>query len=158
MNTPYDLVIRHGTLADLEALVHGNQALAHETEGKELDTPTVRQGVMAVLQSPEKGFYLVAEVEGEVVGSLMVTSEWSDWRNGEMWWLQSVYVLPGYRRMGIFQRLYAYVYQRLMPEMGVRALRLYVERDNAVAKRVYAGLGMAHSHYEMWEVAGPGVE
>lgn len=143
--------IRPATTQDHAALVANNQAMAWETESRHLDDAVLSAGVRALLDDPRKGFYLVAEAEGQIVGSLMVTSEWSDWRNGEMWWFQSVYVLPAWRKHGVFKAMYAEV-MRLARAGGARELRLYVERDNHVAQRTYAAMGMAHSHYDMWEV------
>lgn len=143
--------IRLATLNDFEVLVANNQAMAMETENRVLDDATLRGGVMNLLQDPNKGYYLVAEQDGAVVGNLMMTSEWSDWRNGEMWWFQSVYVSPEWRGKGVFSALYQYVFD-LAKSKNVKELRLYVERENLVAQKVYASMGMAKSHYDMWEV------
>jgi GNAT superfamily N-acetyltransferase len=148
------IIIRRAIRLDHPVLVENNRAMARETEDRELDEDTVSAGVMALLNDSSKGFYLVAEYQAQVIGSLMVTSEWSDWRNGEMWWLQSVYIQPAYRRHGIFRQFYKVIYDELMKEKGVRELRLYVERENEVAKKVYREMGMEQSHYDMWEVKG----
>ena len=143
--------IRPASLSDLAVLVANNQAMAMETEDRMLDDETLRNGVRRLLEDSSKGFYLVAEIEGQIVGNLMITSEWSDWRNGEMWWFQSVYVDADHRGAGIFKALYHHVYQ-LAKTSGAKELRLYVEHDNVVAQKVYASMGMQKSHYEMWEV------
>lgn len=145
------LHIRPATQQDLQALIDNNQAMAWETEQRRLDDDTLSKGVAALLTDRHKGFYLIAELGGAVAGSLMITSEWSDWRNGEMWWFQSVYVRPDFRSQGVFKSLFQAV-AALARENGVRELRLYVERDNLRAQKVYQALGMVHSHYDMWEM------
>ena len=135
------------------SIVAGNQAMAWETEQKQLDRATLERGVLAVLGDAAKGFYLVAEDEtGEVVGQLMVTFEWSDWRAGTFWWIQSVYVTPAARRSGVYRALYEHVRALANATEGVCGLRLYVERENTAAQATYAALGMARAHYEMFEV------
>ncbi len=146
-----EINIRLAQSQDLQALIDNNQAMAWETESRHLDSEILSKGVAALLQDPTKGFYVIAQIGDTVVGSLMVTSEWSDWRNGEMWWFQSVYVLPQFRALGVFKALYNYV-ATLGKEKSVRELRLYVERANERAQKVYEALGMSHSHYDMWEV------
>ncbi len=151
MMTP-EISIRPANAADLQALIDNNQSMAWETEQRRLDDTTLAKGVSALLHDRNKGFYLIAEIAGVLAGSLMVTSEWSDWRNGEMWWFQSVYVRPEYRSKGVFKALFRQV-ERMAKENGARELRLYVERDNAVAQQVYQAMGMSHSHYDMWEMS-----
>jgi GNAT superfamily N-acetyltransferase len=143
--------IRHAVPADIDILVEFNAAMARETEGKALDPATLRNGVAAVLNEPRHGFYLVAESAGIVIGCLMITYEWSDWRNGNWWWLQSVYIRKDQRRRGVFRALHADVEQHARAAAGVIGLRLYVERDNARAQATYAMLGMNATHYSMWE-------
>ncbi len=145
-----DTRIRPATIDDVPALVAWNQAMAAETEGKQLADATLAAGVRAVLDDPRRGFYLLAERDGRAVGSLLVTYEWSDWRNGDFWWIQSVYVLPEARRSGIFRGLYAEVAERARAADAV-GLRLYVERDNARAQETYAQLGMQRCAYWMFE-------
>ncbi|UTW44451.1 GNAT family N-acetyltransferase [bacterium SCSIO 12696] len=145
--------IREATEADRDSLVAFNCAMALETEDKVLPRDTVAAGVANLLQRPELGFYLVAEESGEVVASLMITGEWSDWRNGLFWWIQSVYVRPEYRRRGIYRQLYQEV-ERLAQERGdVCGFRLYVERDNLRAQQTYRALGMEETVYQMYEQA-----
>lgn len=142
--------IRPATRADVPYLVAWNAAMAAETEGKPLDASTLEAGVRAVFDDPRRGFYLVAEQAGEAVASVLVTYEWSDWRNGDFWWIQSVYVVPGARRQGVFRALYAAV-QAGAADAGAVGLRLYVDQDNTRAQHTYADLGMARCHYGMYE-------
>lgn len=144
------LQIRAATPADLPELVAWNAAMAWETEHKRLDPEILRRGVTGVLEQPRRGFYLVAERAGVAVGGLLLTYEWSDWRNGDFWWIQSVYVEPAARRGGVFRALYAAVEQRASAA-GAIGLRLYVETENQRAQQTYAGLGMQRCHYWMYE-------
>jgi GNAT superfamily N-acetyltransferase len=145
------MTIRLAVPADLERLVAGNQAMARETEGRSLVHDRLRAGVAAVLEHPARGRYWVwTDAQERVQGQLMITTEWSDWRNAPIWWLQSVYVWPEHRRKGVFAALHAHVEAEAQRE-GAAGLRLYVERDNAVAQRTYARLGMTGSAYRMYE-------
>ncbi|MEO6799827.1 MAG: GNAT family N-acetyltransferase [Rhodanobacter sp.] len=146
------LLIRAATPTDVPGLVDWNLAMAWETEHKRLDPAVLRRGVSGVLAQPRRGFYLVAERAGEAVGSLLVTFEWSDWRDGDFWWIQSVYVDPAARRDGVFRALYAAVTQRAT-QAGAVGVRLYVETENHRAQQTYAGLGMQRCHYFMYEAA-----
>ena len=145
-----EIRIRTARADDLETLVEFNAAMARETEDKTLDPAMLRAGVARVLAEPARGFYLVAECGGTAAGCLMVTFEWSDWRNGDWWWLQSVYVMPGHRRHGVFRALYAEVERRAAAHANVVGIRLYVERENARAQRTYHALGMREDHYRMY--------
>lgn len=142
--------VRRATEDDLERIVLFNRALARETEGRDLDGDVLTAGVEALLEDPAKGSYWVAEVEDEVVAQIMVTREWSDWRNAPVWWLQSVYVSRARRREGVYRALHAEVRRRAR-EAGAAGLRLYVERDNRPARETYEELGMRRSHYRMYE-------
>ena len=144
--------IRSATSADITHLVAWNTAMAWETEAKRLDPAVLERGVTAVLDEPRRGFYLVAECDGVAVGSLLVTYEWSDWRCGDFWWIQSVYVAPEARRRGVFRALYADVAERAHAA-GAVGLRLYVETENHRAQATYAGLGMERCHYLMYEAS-----
>lgn len=136
---------------DTAAIVEFNTALALESEGVALEPETLRAGVGAVLADPrKKGFYLLAAIAGRPIGQLMVTYEWSDWRNGWIWWLQSVYVRPEHRRAGVFSGLYRRLRALAEAQGDVHGLRLYVMRDNAGAKRAYEAAGMAHAQYDMY--------
>ena len=147
-----EIQIRRATLADAEAITEHCAAMAAETENLALDRERLRRGVEAVLRDPAKGFYTVAEADGVVVGQMMVTLEWSDWRNATFWWLQSVYVRPEYRRRNVYKRLYERVFEEAKSKRDICGLRLYVSQENASAQRVYDRLGMRKAHYEMYEV------
>ena len=149
---PEPLTIRPATRADVPHLVDWNAAMAKETEAKTLDRAVLSRGVEGVFDAPRRGFYLVAERDGVAVGSLLVTFEWSDWRCGDFWWIQSVYVVPEARRGGVFRALYAAARERARGA-GAVGLRLYVETENHRAQRTYAELGMTPCHYLMYEEA-----
>jgi GNAT superfamily N-acetyltransferase len=145
------LSIRRAAVADASTIAEFNRRMAWETEHKTLDQHTLAKGVAAVLADHAKGFYLIAEFGGESVGQLLVTPEWSDWRDGWFWWVQSVYVREDARRRGVFRGLFEEVV-RLAGEAGdVVGVRLYVERDNARAQRTYGSLGMAETGYRLYE-------
>lgn len=144
------LRIRPAGQADMASIAEWNVAMAWETEHKQLDLQVLSRGVAAVLGEPRRGFYLVGELDGKAVGCLLVTYEWSDWRNGDFWWIQSVYVTPQARRSGVFRAMYADVAQRAK-QAGAVGLRLYVETENARAQRTYRELGMEQCHYFMYE-------
>ena len=143
--------IRLAAPGDAERLAAFNLAMAMETESKALAEDITRAGVDAVFATTDKGFYLVAETGGELVGALMVTFEWSDWRNGYFWWIQSVYVAPEFRQRGIYRRLYQFVVDLAKSENNVYGFRLYVERNNTVAQDVYTALGMHETGYLIFE-------
>lgn len=140
--------IRTANIPDIDFLVDCNAAMARETEHKTLDRDVLTRGTRAVFDDPRRGFYLVAEHAGTRAGCLLITYEWSDWRNGDWWWFQSVYVVPEARRHGVFRALYAEV-ERRARAAGAIGLRLYVERDNTRAARTYASLGMEEEAYRM---------
>ena len=144
-------LIRDGLPADAPVIAAFNAAMARETEALELDPVRLLAGVRAVFDDPAKGFYLVAEQDGEVIGQLMITFEWSDWRNAVFWWVQSVYVAPAARGRGVYRMLYGELLRRAQERGGVCGIRLYVEHNNEAAKRTYAKLGMSATVYEMWE-------
>ncbi|MDB2386425.1 GNAT family N-acetyltransferase [Shewanella sp.] len=145
------MLIRQGQSRDLCALVEFNQAMALETEDLTLNADTLSKGVSTLLNSPEKGFYLVADIAGEIVGSLMVTFEWSDWRASHYYWIQSVYIRPKNRRQGIYKELYQTVKDIAAKNGGAASFRLYVEHDNHPAQQTYRALGMRQSDYLMYE-------
>jgi ribosomal protein S18 acetylase RimI-like enzyme len=142
--------VRRAVLADLDGLVAGNLTMALETEAIQLDATTVRLGVLAVLEGRAPGAFWVAERDGQVVGQLLITYEWSDWRNRPIWWIQSVHVDAGARRQGVFRALYAFV-RRQAEAAGAGGLRLYVDTRNARAQAVYRSLGMNGDHYRVFE-------
>ncbi len=144
--------IRRGTASDAETIAGFNAAMALETEKLSLERPRMLEGVRAVLRDASKGFYLVAELRGRPVGQMMITYEWSDWRNGLFWWIQSVYVEPDQRRAGVYTSLHRYVVEEAQRGGDVCGIRLYVERENEIAQGVYRGLGMQKTVYDMFEV------
>src|SRR5205085_11965370 len=143
--------IRIAKTEDANSLVEFNQAMALETEGKRLDEDILQNGVEAVFQDELKGSYIVAEEDGKIVGGLMVTFEWSDWRNAWFWWIQSVYILPEARGKRVYSMLYDFVKAKAAAAGDVCGFRLYVENDNFHAQKVYEKLGMKASHYLMYE-------
>ena len=143
--------IRLAAIEDTDSLVEFNQKMALETEGKLLDTAVLHSGVAAVFSDEKKGFYVVAEDGNKIAGGLMVTYEWSDWRNAWFWWIQSVYILPEYRGKAIYSRLYEFVKASAAKTGKVCGFRLYVEKENTHAQRVYEKVGMDASHYLMYE-------
>ena len=144
------VLIRPAALADAPDLCAWNAAMAWETEHKTLDRARLQRGVAGVFAQPARGFYLIAERAHVPVGSLLLTYEWSDWRCGDFWWIQSVYVVAEARRHGVFRALYAAAEQRAR-DAGAVGLRLYVETGNTAAQSTYARLGMRPCHYAMYE-------
>ena len=143
--------IRTANTSDSATIARFNAAMALESEDVELDLDVVTAGVEAALADPGKAFYLLSELDGVPAGQLMVTYEWSDWRNGWIWWIQSVYVEPEHRRKGVYRALYRKLEQLAAEEGNVRGIRLYVMRENYVAKKTYEALGMHHSEYDLYE-------
>jgi GNAT superfamily N-acetyltransferase len=143
--------IRAATIADADTIAEYNARLAWETETKALDRPTLAAGVRAVLADPTKGRYLLADHAGQVVGQLMVTFEWSDWRNGYFWWLQSVYVRSDARQAGVFRALFAALQAEAHAAGNVIGLRLYVEQHNHAAQLTYQRLGLTATEYQLFE-------
>ena len=149
---PDAIHIRRAVPADAGFIAESNIAMALETEGMALDADVVGPGVAAVLADDSLGFYLVAEVDRRLAGQLMVTYEWSDWRNGLWWWIQSVYVRPEFRRRGVYSALHRHVEAAARAAVGVCGLRLYVEQENTRAQQVYQSLDMYNTRYHMYEV------
>jgi len=149
------LIIRPAKMDDVDALVRFSAAMALETEGRRLDETRLRQGTQAVLDSPARGFYTVAELTDRsprvVVGQLLVTFEWSDWRNATFWWIQSVYVDAAWRRRGVYRRMHEAILELAKKRGDVCGVRLYVERENTVAQATYARVGLAASTYRVYE-------
>lgn len=125
--------------------------MALETESRRLNPQRVLKGVTALLSDPAKGTYYVAEAGGKIIGQLLITYEWSDWRNGTFWWIQSVFVTPQHRGCGVFKALHAHIEQLARRHQDVCGVRLYVDAHNTKAKEVYARLGLKATHYELWE-------
>lgn len=148
--------LRLATPADAGVLIEFNAAMALETEGKELLPEVIGAGVRSLLANPMAGFYVLAEAD-RVIGSLMITNEWSDWRNGAFWWIQSVYVRPEFRRQGVYRTLYRHVQEMAAKDPAVCGFRLYVERENSRAQATYSALGMNQTHYLVFEELKPGV-
>lgn len=145
------ILVRSARPEDLADLVGFNRAMAEESEDKLLSVETLEQGIRYLLEHEAEGFYLVAEANGVVAGSLMVTYEWSDWRNGRFWWIQSVYVAPGYRRQGVYRALHENVVRQAKQDPGSCGIRLYVEVENTGAQATYARLGMHETRYRLYE-------
>lgn len=145
-------IIRRATDQDVDQLIAFNCAMAQETENIQLDPVIVEAGVKALFERPESGFYTVAESSSnQLAGSLMITSEWSDWRNGVFWWIQSVYVRPEYRRQGVYRSLYIHVQELAKKDSLACGFRLYVEKDNQRAQKTYESLGMSETPYLVYE-------
>ncbi len=152
------MIIRQATSQDAAELTEFNISMARETEGVELVPVVIGAGVQAMIDNPQMGFYLVVELDNGIQASLMVTTEWSDWRNGMFWWIQSVYVRPRYRRQGLYRVLYERVKELAEQDESVCGFRLYVERENTVAQQTYASLGMSETDYKIFEELTPGLE
>jgi GNAT superfamily N-acetyltransferase len=155
MRSADQLIIRQATAADLESLVAFSMAMALETEGRSLDETRLREGTRFLLASPAHGFFMVAETRHldppELVGQLMITYEWSDWRNGVFWWVQSVYVTPAWRRRGVYRFMHDEIVARAKADANVCGIRLYVEQDNHTAHTVYRRVGLVRSVYQVYE-------
>ena len=146
------IAVGRAATEDVAAIAQFNIAMAAETEDLALDPQTVHAGVAAVVSDDRRGFYLVARSDGKAVGSLMITYEWSDWRNGNLWWIQSVYVVPSARKQGIFRLLYDNVISLAKQSGDAAGVRLYVEKDNRSAQEVYRKLGMSETAYRVFEI------
>jgi GNAT superfamily N-acetyltransferase len=152
------MIIRRALSQDTAELAEFNIKMAHETEGIELIPEVITAGVKTMIDNPLMGFYLVVELDNDIQASLMITTEWSDWRNGIFWWIQSVYVRPQYRRQGLYRELYLRVKELAEQEPAVCGFRLYVERDNIAAQNTYESLGMSETEYKMFEELHPTLE
>lgn len=146
------VIVRSATPHDAARIAEFNALMAKETENLDLDLPRLRAGVDAVLRDPTKGIYYLAEADGIVVGQTLITYEWSDWRNGLFWWIQSVYVHNDYRGRGVFKTLFEHIRTLAKQDTSVCGLRLYVEKHNTRAQQTYERLGMKKTHYEMFEI------
>lgn len=147
-----DISIRDATPDDGLIIADYNNRMAEETERKSLDPALIRRGVQRLLENPAHGRYWVAERAGILAGQIMVTYEWSDWRDGQIWWVQSVYVHKDHRRAGVFTALYRHVESLAMADPDVCGIRLYVEKENIRAQRTYDALGMMHTDYRIMEI------
>lgn len=147
----HEIRIRAAAPADADTLADFNLAMALETEDRRLDESKVRRGVAALLADARHGVYYVAEAGARIVGQMLITYEWSDWRNGRFWWIQSVYVLPDARRLGVYRALHRAVEETARATPGVCGLRLYVDRENTRAQQVYREMGMVQTDYLLFE-------
>ncbi len=145
-----NIQIRKANNFDIKTISDFNIRMALETENKILKKEIISKGVEHMINNEHLGFYLMALVDGEIVGSLMVTTEWSDWRNGLFWWIQSVYIIKEYRRKGVYSALYNYV-KKISKNENICGYRLYVEKDNIIAQKTYENLGMKKTHYLLYE-------
>lgn len=145
------MVVREAKYQDKEIIAGFQVAMALETENLLLDITIVNKGVEAVFDDRSKGTYFVAEKESKVVGSLLITYEWSDWRNGVVWWIQSVFINPEFRGIGIFPEMYRHILKNVKQDGHIRGIRLYVDKTNIKAQKVYNKLGMDGGHYSTFE-------
>ena len=152
------ITIRRARRSDAGAIANFNQAIAQETENKALVPDVILAGVTALFDNPAHGFYIVAETDTQVVACLLITTEWSDWRNGLFWWVQSVFVMPDYRRQGIYRSMYQFIKDLANQEPNVCGFRLYVEKDNLRAQETYIAQGMSQSPYHFFEELKPGIK
>ena len=150
--------IRQAVISEADAIADFNIKMAKETENMDLIPEVITAGVRNMIENPQMGFYLVAEEDNVIQASLMVTTEWSDWRNGLFWWIQSVYVQPAFRRTGLYRTLYEKVKALAENESNVCGFRLYVEQDNRVAQETYRALGMQETDYQMFEEMKSGMK
>jgi GNAT superfamily N-acetyltransferase len=144
-------IYREATAADIPNIVQFQINMARETEDLTLHSQVLTRGVQAIFEHPSRGQYYVAEREGRLVGTTLITDEWSDWRNGMVWWIQSVYVVPETRRQGVYAGLYAYIKRLAEADEQVQGIRLYVDKRNTLAQQVYAQLKMNGEHYQVFE-------
>lgn len=145
------MIFREATLNDKKLIADFQVRMAKETEGIDLNEEVCRKGVENVFADNTLGVYYVCEMEGSVVSSLLITYEWSDWKCAVVWWIQSVYVLPDYRKRGIFSGFYDYIKTLARQNNNVRGIRLYVDKRNTVAQKTYEKLGMNGEHYKLYE-------
>jgi ribosomal protein S18 acetylase RimI-like enzyme len=148
-----EIVVRLAERNDASVIADFNISMALETEGKELSVDVVRQGVLGLFDKPEYGFYVVAEFGGEIAGSLMITYEWSDWRSGLFWWIQSVYVRGEFRQKGVFRKMYDFLKERATQQTDICGFRLYVEKSNTIAQSTYEKTGLCEIYYRVYEDA-----
>ena len=143
--------VRKATKEDIKSIVDFQLKMAAETEGIELDKPTVTKGVSAVIDDENKGKYYVTEINNQIVASLLTTYEWSDWRNGTILWIQSVYVLNEYRRKGVYRNMYSHIKKLVLENDKLNGIRLYADKSNHPAHKTYQELGMSPDHYITFE-------
>jgi GNAT superfamily N-acetyltransferase len=145
------MLARKAKAGELNSILNFQLAMAWETENIELEPQTVRKGIEEVFSDPSKGCYYIAVEKGKIIGSLLTTYEWSDWRNGMIIWIQSVYVIPGYRRRGVFSTLYQHIKEIVLNDPKLSGIRLYADKSNVIAHKAYKKLGMNSDHYITFE-------
>ncbi len=145
------IIISKAEEIDIQVIADFQVVMAFETEGIDLNPETVLRGVSAVFADPTKGFYLAAKVDGRTIGSLMITYEWSDWRARTVWYIQSLYVIPEFRRRGIFKQMYAWLLEKVNTNDSIGGIRLFVDHTNLNAQKVYDSIGMDGNHYRFYE-------
>ena len=145
------MIVRKANINDVNKIAEYNYNLAFETEDKKLNMEVLTKGVTALLKDENKGVYHVCEIDGNIVGQIMYTFEWSDWRNETFLWIQSVYVDKNYRGKGVFKTLYNHIKNICDKDKNICGIRLYVERENYVAQKTYKSLGMEECNYYMYE-------
>ena len=145
------MLVKKAKSEHLNSIVEFQLAMAKETENTELDRSIVEKGVLAVLEDSTKGCYYIAEINEQVIASLLTTYEWSDWRNGTVLWIQSVYVVPEYRRKGVYSALYDHIKNNVINNSTLKGIRLYADKSNKIAHSVYQKLGMSPDHYVTFE-------
>ncbi len=138
--------------SDIKEIIQFNINMAMETENKKLNKETVTKGVQEVFNTPSLGYYIIVKDSSGILGCLMITYEWSDWRNGLFWWIQSVYVKNEYRRKGVYRKMYKFIHERAIADKKCTGIRLYVENNNSIAQKVYNSLGMTETYYKLFEV------
>lgn len=146
-----NIQIRKAKETDLPTIVEFQLAMALETENLHLDKPIVEKGVEAAFSDSAKGQYFITEVDGQIAASLMITFEWSDWRNGMVYWIQSVFVKEEFRRLGIYKKMYAHIQDLVKKDKNIRGIRLYVDKTNIGAQKTYENTGMNGEHYQLFE-------
>lgn len=154
MSLREQMIVRPACREDVDSIVAFSAAMALETEGRELDHARLHRGTEALLASPERGFFMVAELaqgSRRLIGQLMITYEWSDWRNGVFWWVQSVYVAPTWRRQGVYRSMHNVIVSQARSRPDVCGIRLYVDEHNAVAQSVYKAMNLHRTFYQIWE-------
>jgi ribosomal protein S18 acetylase RimI-like enzyme len=145
------ITIRNATPADIPVIVDFQVRLADETEGVKLDEALVTKGLEALFSDPSRGMYSIALLDKEIAGCHLITYEWSEWRNGNVWWIQSVYVKKSFRKLGVFKAMYDNLIGQIKKDPGILGLRLYVDKSNARAQEVYQSMGMNGEHYTVFE-------
>lgn len=155
MALPDQIIVRPAREEDVEGIVSFSAAMAMETEGRQLDMARLREGTLALLKTPDRGFFMVAALpqnpSQHILGQLMITFEWSDWRNAAFWWIQSVYVDPAWRRQGVYRQMHHSIMLLARSRSDVCGVRLYVEGSNATARHVYSRVGLSISSYQVYE-------